>query len=190
MAKNVKYWLFKGFLMKKEEKTVKSDLVFDGKVLHVYNDQISLADGRLSTREIIHHNGGVCVLALVDGKIPLVKQFRYAYKKEMFELPAGKLEKGEDSYAAGIRELEEETGLKTESLVDFGFIYPSPGYTDEIIHMYFTDKVTKTHMHLDEDENIDVYYFSLHEILKMIENNQINDAKTICLVLKYYQSIK
>ena len=176
--------------MKKEEKTVKSDLVFDGKVLHVYHDDIALPDGRLAKREIIHHNGGVCVLALVNGKIPLVKQFRYAYKKEMFELPAGKLEKGENSYTAGIRELEEETGLKTESLIDFGFMYPSPGYTDEIIHLYFTDKVTKTHMHLDDDENIDVYYFSLNEILKMIEDNEINDAKTICLVLKYYQSIK
>ena len=176
--------------MKKEEKTIKSNLVFDGNVLHVFNDEIALEDGRKSTREIIHHNGGVCVLALVDGKIPLVKQFRYAYKKEMFELPAGKLEKGEDSYTAGIRELEEETGLKTESLVDFGFMYPSPGYTDEIIHLYFTDKVTKTKMHLDFDENIDVYYFSLNEILEMIANNEINDAKTVFLVLKYYQSIK
>ena len=176
--------------MKKEEKTVKSDLVFDGKVLHVYHDAIALPDGRLAKREIIHHNGGVCVLALVDGKIPLVKQFRYAYKEEMFELPAGKLEKGEDSYTAGIRELEEETGLRTESLVDFGFMYPSPGYTDEIIHLYFTDKVAKTQMHLDDDENIDVYYFSLNEILQMIKDNTINDAKTICLVLKYYQSIK
>ena len=160
--------------MKKEEKTVKSNLVFDGKVLHVYHDEISLPNGRLAKREIIHHNGGVCVLALVEGKIPLVKQFRYAYKEETFELPAGKLEKGEDSYTAGIRELEEETGLKTESLVDFGYMYPSPGYTDEIIHLYFTDKVTKTQMHLDEDENIDVYYFSLNEILKMIEDNIIN----------------
>ena len=176
--------------MKKEEKTIKSNLVFDGKVLHVYNDEIALEDGRKSTREIIHHYGGVCVLALVDGKIPLVKQFRYAYKKEMFELPAGKLEKGEDSYTAGIRELEEETGLKTELLVDFGFMYPSPGYTDEIIHLYFTNKVTKTKMHLDFDENIDVYYFSLDEILEMIANNEINDAKTVFLVLKYYQSIK
>ena len=176
--------------MEKEEKTVKENLVFDGKVLHVYHDEVALPDGRKAMREIIHHNGGVCVLALHNGKIPLVKQFRYAYKKEMFELPAGKLEKGEDSYTAGIRELEEETGLKTDSLVDFGCMYPSPGYTSEIIHLYFTDKVTETKMHLDEDENIDVYYFSLNEILKMIEDNQINDAKTICLVLKYYQSFK
>ena len=69
-------------------------------------------------------------------------------------------------------------------------MYPSPGYTNEIIHMYFTDNVTKTQMHLDDDENIDVYYFSLNEILQMIKDNIINDAKTICLVLKYYQSIK
>ncbi len=176
--------------MKKEEKTVKSDLVFDGKVLHIYHDEIALPNGKKAMREIVKHNGGVCVLAIHNGKIPLVKQFRYAYKQEMFELPAGKLEKGEDAYTAGIRELEEETGLKTESLVDFGYMYPSPGYTNEIIHLYFTDKVTETQMRLDEDENIDVYYFSLNEILKMIENNQINDAKTICLVLKYYQSIK
>ena len=176
--------------MKKEEKTVKENLVFDGKVLHIYHDEVSLPDGKTAMREIVHHNGGVCILAVLNGKIPLVKQYRYAYKKEMLELPAGKLEKGEDAYSAGIRELEEETGLKTEKLIDFGYMYPSPGYTDEVIHLYFTNEVTETKMHLDEDENIDVYYFSLYEILKMIEENEINDAKTICLVLKYYQSFK
>lgn len=176
--------------MKKEEKTIKQNLVFDGKVLHVFNDEIEACNGIKTTREIIHHNGGVCVLAVVDNKIPLVKQFRYAYKKEIYELPAGKLEKNENPYDAGIRELEEEVGLKAESLTDCGYMYPSPGYTDEIIHLYIANNVTKTHTHFDEDENIEVNYFSLEKIMEMIANNEINDAKTICLILKYYQSLK
>lgn len=176
--------------MKKEEKTVKENLVFNGKVLHVFNDEIELENGYKTTREIVHHNGGVCVLAIVDNKIPLVKQFRYAYKKEIYELPAGKLEKNENPYDAGIRELEEETGLRAESLIDFGFMYPSPGYTDEVIHLFVANNVKKTSMHLDIDENIDVTYFSLEKILEMIEHNEINDAKTISLILKYNQSLK
>ena len=175
--------------MKKDEKTIKSNVVYKGKILDLNCDDVLLPNGNKSIREVIHHNGGVCILAEVDGKIPLVKQFRYAYGKEMFELPAGKLEKGENSYEAGIRELEEETGLKAESLESLGYMYPSCGYTNEIIYLYKANNVTKTKMHLDDDENIDVYCFTLDEIIEMIMKNEINDAKTICLVLKYYKKL-
>ena len=174
--------------MKKEEKTIKSNVVYDGRILRLNADEVSLPNGGTSLREVVHHHGGVCILAIYNGKIPLVKQFRYAYGKEMYELPAGKLEKGEDSYEAGIRELEEETGLKAESLESFGYMYPSCGYTNEIIYLYKANNITKTHMHLDDDENIDVYWFTLDEIIEMIMKNEINDAKTICLVLKYYKN--
>ena len=176
--------------MKKEEKTSIENVVYKGKILQLNVDEVTLPDGKKAEREIIHHRGGVCVLLDVDGKIPLVKQFRYAYKQETLELPAGKLEKDEDPYEAGLRELEEETGWKAESLVDFGFMHPSPGYTNEIIHMYVAKNAHKTHMHLDDDEYIDVFYYSIDEILSLIEKNVINDAKTISLVLKYCQSIK
>ena len=176
--------------MKKEEKTLKSNVVYDGIILRVNCDDIICSNGVKAKREIIHHNGGVCVLAFVDNKIVMVRQFRYAYGEEMFELPAGKLEKGEDSYHAGIRELEEEVGLKAESLTSLGAMYPSCGYTNEIIYLYKAENVSKTSRHLDIDEDIDIYYFSVEEVIDMINNNKIKDAKTICLMFKYLQSVK
>ena len=176
--------------MKKEEKTLKSNIVYDGKILRLNCDDVLCSNGVVAKREIIHHHGGVCVLAFVDNKIAMVKQFRYAYGEEVFELPAGKLEKYEDSYSAGIRELEEEVGLKAESLVDLGVMYPSCGYTNEIIHLYKAENVSKTERHLDADEDIDVYYFSLEEVIDMINKNIIKDAKTICLMFRYLQTIK
>ena len=176
--------------MKKEEKTLKSNVVYDGKILRLNNDDIICSNGVKATREIVHHNGGVCVLAFVDNKVVMVKQFRYAYGEEMLELPAGKLEKGEDSYKAGLRELEEEVGLKAERLISLGAMYPSCGYTNEIIYLYKAENISKTPRHLDIDEDIDIYYFTIEEVIDMINKNEIKDAKTICLMFKYLQSIK
>ena len=176
--------------MKKEEKTLKSNVVYDGKILRLNNDDIICPNGVKATREIVHHNGGVCILAFVDDKVVMVRQFRYAYGEEMFELPAGKLEKGEDSYKAGLRELEEEVGLKAEKLISLGAMYPSCGYTNEIIYLYKAENVSRTPRHLDVDEDIDIYYFSLEEVIDMINKNEIKDAKTICLMFKYLQSLK
>lgn len=176
--------------MKKEEKTIKFNEIYKGRILSLNCDDVLLPNGNVGKREVIHHHGGVCVLAIYENKIAMVKQFRYAYKEEIFELPAGKLEKGEDSYSAGIRELEEEVGLKAESLTSFGCIYPSCGYTNEIIYLYLANNLTKVKRHLDEDEFLDVYYFTLDEVIKMISENKIKDAKTICLILKYAQSLK
>ena len=176
--------------MKKEEKTIKSNVVYDGIIMRINCDDVEAANGMKVKREIVHHNGGVCVLSIYEGKVILVKQYRYAYGEEMFELPAGKLEKGEDSYQAGLRELEEEVGLKAESLTDFGVMYPSSGYTNEKIHLYKANNLTKVERHLDPDECIDIYSFSLEEVLEKIKTNEIKDAKTICLVLKYYESIQ
>lgn len=170
--------------MKKEEKTLKTNVVYQGKILTLNNDDV-LVNGKQATREVVHHNGGVCILAEVDGKIPMVKQFRYAYKQEMLELPAGKIDKGEKPYPAAIRELEEEVGLKAESLEELGMMYPSCGYTNEIIYLYVAKNVKKVPRHLDEDEDIDVYWYSIEDIKNMIMSGEITDAKTICLVFKY-----
>lgn len=176
--------------MGKIEKTIKENVIYDGKILRLNCDDVLASNGVVTKREVIHHHGGVCVLAPVDGFIPMVKQFRYSYKEEMFELPAGKLEKDENAYDAGIRELEEEVGLKAESLTDMGAIYPSCGYTNEIIYLYVANNVIKTDRHLDADEDIDVYYFTLDEIIGKIKSGEIKDAKTICLILKYKESLK
>lgn len=176
--------VFKG---KMKEKTIKSNVVYDGKILRLNNDDIECDNGVRATREIVHHNGGVCILAFKDNKVVMVKQYRYAFQEELLELPAGKLEKGEDPYHAGIRELEEEVGLKAESLASLGCIYPSCGYTNEIIYLYKANNVVEVKRHLDIDENIDIYYFTLDEVLEKIKSGEIKDAKTIGLILKYKQ---
>ena len=180
----------RGNSMKKEEKTLKSNVIYDGKILRLNCDDVLTSRGVKTKREVIHPTGGVCVLAIVDGKIPLVKQYRYSYGEEMYELPAGKLEKNEDSYEAGIRELEEEVGLRAEKLTSLGCMYPSCGYTNEVIYLYKAENVKRTERHLDPDEDLDVYFFTLDEITDMIMSNQIKDAKTICLIFKYKTFLK
>lgn len=172
------------------EKTIKSNVIYKGKILRLNCDDVLASNGEIVKREIIHHNGGVCVLAFYNNKIPLVKQYRYSYQEEMYELPAGKLEKGENSYDAGIRELEEEVGLKADSLTSLGVMYPSCGYTNEKIYLYKANDVKQSKQHLDADEDIAVNYFSIDEILQMIDSGEIKDAKTICLMLKYLRTIQ
>lgn len=173
-----------------EDKEIKlnSELIFDGHVVHLYKDEVLCPNGNKSTREIIKHPGGVCILGVVDNKVILEKQYRYAYDEFLYELPAGKLEKGENPYEAGLREFEEETGYKAKSLTSYGEMYPSCGYTNEIIYLYVANDIAKSVRHLDDDEFIDVLYVPMDEVVQMIENGQIKDAKTICLIGKYLLS--
>ncbi|MDE6001750.1 MAG: NUDIX hydrolase, partial [Clostridia bacterium] len=120
------------------EKRIKSQTVYDGKILKLTIDKVSLPDGNESVRECVRHSGGAAVLLVKDGEVLLVKQFRYLYGKEIYEIPAGKLEDGEDATAGAARELEEETGYRAK-LVRMLDLYPSPGYTDEVIHIFFAD---------------------------------------------------
>ena len=166
--------------MGNEEITISSEVVFDGIVIHVRKDKVLCPNGKESFREIVDHHGGVGVLAFHQGKIALVKQFRYAYKEELYEMPAGKLEKGEDPAEGGRRELEEEVGYVADKYEYLGKMYPSCGYTNEIIFLYKAENLRKTHTHLDEDEFVEVYWFTLEEIKKMVKSGQIVDAKTIC----------
>ena len=166
--------------MNNEEKTLESEVVFDGKVIHVRKDKVFCPNGKESFREIVDHHGGVGVLAFLDDKIALVKQFRYAYKEELYEMPAGKLEKGEDPAEGGRRELEEEVGYISDKFEYLGRMYPSCGYTNEIIYLFKAENLRKTHTNLDEDEFLSVEWFSLEEIKKMVVSGQIVDAKTIC----------
>ena len=168
-----------------KEKTLKSNLVFDGKVIKVYNDEVKCPSGNNSTREIIRHNGGVCILAIIDNKVIMERQYRYAYDEVLYELPAGKLEKDENPIEAAAREFEEETGYKANKLIDYGMMYPTCGYSSEIIYLYVAQNIVKSHRHLDEDEVIELEYIELDKVIEMIKNNQIKDAKTIILLTKY-----
>lgn len=119
------------------EKTLSRKEIFQGRIINVHLDEIELPDGSRSDREVVEHSGGVCVAAVTDNKgLLFVRQYRYPYHKVLLELPAGKLEKGEDPLEAGIRELEEECGVRAESVVSMGTVYPTVAYCSEIIHLF------------------------------------------------------
>ncbi len=171
--------------MNLEEKTITSEKVFEGKIIDLRVETVSLPDGNTAYRELVDHPGGVGILAVTeDGRIPLVKQYRKPIEKFTWEIPAGKLDKGEKPIVCGIRELEEETGYKADNIVSLGHIYPSPGFANEITYMFFADKLTRGNVNPDEDEFLDVKEFSFDEVREMILSNEINDAKTVAAFLK------
>ncbi|MDL2237464.1 NUDIX hydrolase [Christensenellaceae bacterium OttesenSCG-928-K19] len=169
------------------EKLLESKEVFDGKLLHVYRDEVSLPNGASSTREIVRHPGGACVCAIdSDLNVAFVRQFRYAYGMEVLELPAGKLERGEEPYFAAARELREEAGLISDDMIPLGELFPSPGYTDEIIHMFLAFNPEPCGQSLDMDEFVKVEKIFLVDAVNMVLNGEIRDAKTQTCLLKAY----
>lgn len=166
------------------EKQLNSQTVFKGRIFSVEVDEVGLDNGEKSVRECVRHSGGAAVLLIKDGKILLVKQFRYLYGKEIYEIPAGKLNGGEEPMAAAERELEEETGYRAQ-LVRLAEIYPTPGYTDEIIHIYFAESFTFVGSNPDEGEFLNCEFVPVSEVLKMLESGEICDAKTAVAVYKY-----
>ena len=167
------------------EKKLQSETVYDGKILKLQVDTVELPDGNKSVRECVRHSGGVAILCVDSDKILLVRQFRYLYGKEIYEIPAGKLEAGEEPSAAAMRELEEEAGLKAGRVTEFLKIYPTPGYTDEIIHIYEAKNSVLKASHLDEGEFLNCELIELGKVVKMIESGEICDAKTVCAVYTY-----
>lgn len=170
--------------MKFEEKTLSSRTVYDGKILKLTVDGVELPDGSKSVRECVRHSGGAAVLLVVGGKVALVKQYRYLYGKEIYEIPAGKLETGEDPEKGAVRELEEETGYRAE-VESFLEIYPSPGYTDEVIHIYLAKNARFVGSHTDDGEFLNCEFLPLESVVKMMESGEICDAKTVAAVYKY-----
>lgn len=169
------------------EKTISTKEVFGGRIIRVCHDEVLLENGQKALREVVYHNGGVCVLPLCDnGDVLFVKQFRYPYKEEVLELPAGKLEKGEDPLESGKRELLEEVGAKAESFTSLGKLYPSPGYCGEIISMFLAEGLSFGSQNLDEDEFLDVVRIPLDKAVEMVMSGEIPDSKTQTALLKTY----
>ena len=167
------------------EKTLERQPIFDGRVIKVHVDKVELPNGHTSTREIVNHPGGVGILALdQNNNVLTVTQYRYAYQQTLLEIPAGKLERGEDPYHAAMRELKGETGATTEKLTPLGHVYPSPGYCDEIIRLYLARNLTWGEMHPDDDEFLEVQRIPFHILVDRILNGEITDAKTCIAILK------
>ncbi|MBQ2824106.1 MAG: NUDIX hydrolase [Oscillospiraceae bacterium] len=162
-----------------QEKTVSEEVIFEGRIIRVQKDTAELENGTLATRELVVHSGGVCVVPVdEEGNVYLVKQFRYPFKEVLTEIPAGKLEVGEDHRAAGLRELKEETGAVCSSFEYLGVMYPSVAYLTEKIHMYLATGLEFSEQDLDEDEFLDVIKMKLTDAVDMVLKGEIKDGKT------------
>lgn len=171
--------------MKFEEKTLESSYLYKGRIINLRSDVVELPNGRRAKREVVEHPGGVCVAALTDkDELLFVRQFRYPYRAELLELPAGKLTPGEDPLECGKRELREETGAQAREYLSLGRLYPSCGYTDEVIHLYLARGLVYGEQQPDEDEFLDVERIPLARAVKMVLANEVEDAKTQTAVLK------
>ena len=165
------------------QKKLSSKSVYEGTIFQMTRDEVEI-NGQVFPRDVIHHNGGVGVLAIKDGKILLVKQYRYAVQEETLEVPAGKLEKGEDPYTCGLRELEEESGYTTERLETLCSLYSTPGFCSEKIYLYWTKKLIPVEhpRAMDEDEDIEVVWVDVRRAQAMVNDGTIQDAKTIIAI--------
>lgn len=172
-----------------EEKTLDSKVVYEGKVVTVIRDDVEVADGHKSFREVVLHSGGVVVAALKDNNtILLIKQYRYPLKKVNLELPAGKLEIGENPDEACKRELEEETGYQAKQWQSLGFINTTPGICTEKLYLYLAKDLIFVGEHPDEGEILKCEEYNLSEVFKMINSGEINDAKTICTLFRAFMN--
>ena len=175
--------------MDKSEKKLNQEVIYEGRVINLTKDEVLCPNGNTSLREIVHHRGGVGILFKINDKFVLEKQYRYAFNEEMIEIPAGKLEEGEIPLPAAEREMLEETGYRPLEMVFLGDMYPTVGYSNEVIHLYYCDKAIKEERHLDNDECIDLFTLSLEEIEQLIYENKIKDSKTIAALYLYKSKI-
>ena len=167
------------------EVKVSSTYYYHGKVINMKVDDVRLPDGTLAKREEVEHPGGCCVAALTpDNELFFVRQFRYAYDETILELPAGKLEPGEDPYQAMQRELSEETGCTADHFVFLGNAYPTPGYTNERLRLWACRVTGRGDQHLDQDEFLEVLRIPLDQAVEMVMRGEMPDCKTQIGVLK------
>lgn len=167
------------------EKTLSSERLFEGKIINLRRDTVELMDGKQAFREVVEHPGGVSVIPYTeDGQVILVRQFRYPYGKALLEIPAGKLEPGEDPAETGRRELKEEVGATAGRYELLGQVYPTVAYDTEIIWIYLARDLNFDAQSLDEGEFLDLVKMPFHQAVELVMNGEIKDAKTQIGLLK------
>jgi ADP-ribose pyrophosphatase len=173
------------------EKKLEQDYIYRGKILDFHVDKVELINGRVVTRECVDHRGGVSVAVLTEqDEMLFVRQYRYPYHEAVLEAPAGKLERGEDPFEAVKREQREETGTTGKNYKHLGTMYPSPGYTNEVIYLYACRAASDGDLDLDDGEFLEVEKIPLQQAEQMVFNGEIPDAKTQILVLKVSNLVK
>ena len=171
--------------MKLYEKTLSEKEMFRGRIIRVHVDDVELENGQPALREVVDHPGGVSVCILTEqNEVIFVRQFRYPYKQVLLELPAGKLEPGEDPGEAGLRELREETGATPGRYESMGRILPSPGCYGEILYLYLARDLRMGEQRLDPDEFLNLERIPFDEMVRRCLSGEIEDAKTVAAVLK------
>ena len=172
------------------ERTDEENYLFKGAIINLRKDRILLPNGKTAPREYVEHRGGVAVLAVdKKGYVPLVRQYRYPLRAHLWEIPAGKLEIGEDPDAAIVRELREEAGLEAKSIRSLGRFYATCGYSNEIIRLYLATDLTYVGAKPDEDEFLEIKYFPIDDLYEKCLSGEIDDSKTLVAILKY-QALK
>ena len=167
------------------ERTIESKTMFQGRIITVLLDTAGLPDGGTAQREVVLHPGGVAILALDEAdNVALVRQYRYPLHGLLLELPAGKLDPGEDHRPAALRELSEETGLEAEELTYLGCLLASPGFCNERLHLYLARGLSRAESHPDDDEFLNVVTMPFDRLLEQVMDGTIEDAKTVAGVLK------
>lgn len=171
--------------MEFKDEMVSQETVYEGVIVNVRRDKARLMDGRITNREVVEHPGGVAVFAMDDqGRVALVRQYRYPMGEETLELPAGKLEPGEDPRDSGLRELAEETGLVPGTFEDMGCLYSSPGILAERIYLYFAKDLTQGPTHPDDGEFVETVWLPYQDLVDKARRGEIKDGKTLVGILK------
>ena len=171
--------------MEFKDEMVSQETVYEGVIVNVRRDKARLMDGRITNREVVEHPGGVAVFAMDDqGRVALVRQYRYPMGEETLELPAGKLEPGEDPRDSGLRELAEETGLVPGTFEDMGCLYSSPGILAERIYLYFAKNLTQGPTHPDDGEFVETVWLPYQDLVDKARRGEIKDGKTLVGILK------
>ena len=173
-----------------EEKTISSETVYKGKILTLKRDRVMTVGGE-SVREVIEHSGGAVIIPMTDdGKIVMVKQYRYAAGRVMLEVPAGKTDPGEGPEETARRELREETGYTASEMRFLARMYPTPGYSKEILYIYLALGLTPGETDFDDSEAIDLEYMDLDELEEMVLSGKIEDGKTQTAILMAAGSLR
>ena len=167
------------------EEQLETKTVYEGLIVDIKRDIAQLQNGNKAEREVVLHPGGVCIVPITkDNKVLMVRQYRYPMEEELLEIPAGKLDEGEDPFECAVRELSEETGCRAGTYVDLGKMYPSPGFCRETLYVYLALDLEYGEAHLDHNELLSVEAIEIDELMDMIMDNKLPDAKSVIGIMK------